>query len=241
MGNPAKAFVFKALAPAPHGYQQSYPQKNWMTCKVVMDQPLKPHFDWRRLVAFAAAYYQRAAGEVALAALPPQLRDLSAQQLQRRLRKVAQPTAAAGAVMAAAPTLSAEQQAVMAQIRQTDGCFLLFGATGSGKTEVYLQCVHRLLEETPDAQALVMVPEINLTPQLEARFKARFGPLVGEDAVRGRELTFTFQNDQPAAPAQLAGGAPGHGTYRARHPHGSVRIDACAGADHRRRGTRPEL
>ena len=139
--------------------------------------------DWRRLVAFAAAYYQRAAGEVALAALPPQLRDLSAQQLQRRLRKVAQPTAAAGAVMAAAPTLSAEQQAVMAQIRQTDGCFLLFGATGSGKTEVYLQCVQELLERQSDAQALVMVPEINLTPQLQARFQQRFGPLLGDDAV----------------------------------------------------------
>ena len=139
--------------------------------------------DWRRLVAFAAAYYQRAAGEVALAALPPQLRDLSAQQLQRRLRKVAQPTAAAGAVMAAAPTLSAEQQAVMAQIRQTDGCFLLFGATGSGKTEVYLQGVQELLERQSDAQALVMVPEINLTPQLQARFQQRFGPLLGDDAV----------------------------------------------------------
>jgi primosomal protein N' (replication factor Y) len=140
--------------------------------------------DWRRLVAFAATYYQRAAGEVALAALPPQLRDLSAQQLQRRLRKVAAPTAAAApAVAAAAPTLSAEQQAVMAQIRQAEGCFLLFGATGSGKTEVYLQCVQELLERQPDAQALVMVPEINLTPQLQARFQQRFGPLVGEDAV----------------------------------------------------------
>ncbi|MEO8545291.1 MAG: primosomal protein N' [Burkholderiaceae bacterium] len=139
---------------------------------------------WRRLVAFAAAYYQRAVGEVALAALPPQLRDLSAQQLQRRLRKLAQPVAIADpATDASGPTLSPEQHAVMEQIRQSDGCFLLFGATGSGKTEVYLQCVQELLTRQPDAQALVMVPEINLTPQLQDRFRQRFGPLYGDDAV----------------------------------------------------------
>ena len=140
--------------------------------------------EWRRLVGFAAAYYQRAVGEVALAALPPQLRDLSAIQLQRRLRKVA-PAQAAGAAAAprTGPALSPEQQGVMAQIRQGEGCFLLFGATGSGKTEVYLQCVQELLTERPDAQALVMVPEINLTPQLQDRFRQRFGPLYGEDAV----------------------------------------------------------
>jgi primosomal protein N' (replication factor Y) len=52
---------------------------------------------------------------------------------------------------------------------------LLFGATGSGKTEVYLQAVQSLLERGGGTQALVMVPEINLTPQLQQRFEARFG------------------------------------------------------------------
>jgi primosomal protein N' (replication factor Y) len=42
---------------------------------------------WRQLVGFAAHYYQRSAGEVALAALPPQLRDLDTQQLGRRLKR----------------------------------------------------------------------------------------------------------------------------------------------------------
>jgi primosomal protein N' (replication factor Y) len=42
---------------------------------------------WRRLVAFCAAYYQRSPGEVALAALPPQLRDLTPAQWQRRLAR----------------------------------------------------------------------------------------------------------------------------------------------------------
>ena len=128
---------------------------------------------WRELVSFAANYYQRGLGEVALAALPPQLRDLSSQQLARRLKRPAAeavPTSTPVAVPA-----TPEQAAALAQFATGDGCFLLFGATGSGKTEVYLQAVQRLFEADPLAQALVMVPEINLTPQLEERFVARFG------------------------------------------------------------------
>ncbi|WP_246174569.1 primosomal protein N' [Pandoraea terrigena] len=51
--------------------------------------------------------------------------------------------------------------------------FLLYGVTGSGKTEVYLRAVAEALRER-DAQVLVLVPEINLTPQLEGVFRARF-------------------------------------------------------------------
>ncbi len=137
---------------------------------------------WQQLLQFTAAYYQRAVGEVALAALPPQLRELTPDQLARRMQRQKPQSRPAGAALAA-PALTPEQAAAIAQIDAHAGPFLLFGATGSGKTEVYLHCVHRLLAADPQAQALVMVPEINLTPQLEARFKARFAPLYGEDAV----------------------------------------------------------
>ena len=137
---------------------------------------------WQQLLTFTASYYQRSAGEVALAALPPQLRELSPEQMARRLKRQKPAEGATGAVLAT-PALTPEQATVVGQIAAHPGPFLLFGATGSGKTEVYLHCVHKLLAADPDAQALVMVPEINLTPQLEERFKARFAPLYGEHAV----------------------------------------------------------
>ena len=74
--------------------------------------------------------------------------------------------------------LTDEQAIALAKIQQLPGFaqVLLHGVTGSGKTEVYLQAIAPLLQQ--GKSALVLVPEIGLTPQLTDRFRARFGKQV---------------------------------------------------------------
>ena len=74
--------------------------------------------------------------------------------------------------------LTPEQAAALRQIQAQSGFaqFLLHGVTGSGKTEIYLQAIAPLLQQ--GQSALVLVPEIGLTPQLTDRFRARFGERV---------------------------------------------------------------
>lgn len=85
--------------------------------------------------------------------------------------------AAPGASLSSAPApqLNQEQARAVQAILQDAQCFkpwLLHGITGSGKTEVYIQLLAEILPRS-GGQALVLVPEINLTPQLEARFRSR--------------------------------------------------------------------
>ncbi|MBD2804130.1 primosomal protein N' [Xenorhabdus sp. ZM] len=73
------------------------------------------------------------------------------------------------------PTLNTEQAIAVGAVRAEDQTFspwLLAGITGSGKTEVYLSILENILEQ--GKQALILVPEIGLTPQTIRRFKGRF-------------------------------------------------------------------
>jgi primosomal protein N' (replication factor Y) len=129
-----------------------------------------------RLLRFAAEYYHHPLGAVVTSMLPARLRR-AAEPRPQRPRRVAAATADIGppAPDTPAPVLTPDQQAAIAAIRARLGtfqAFLLLGVTGSGKTEVYLHAIAAALDA--GHQALLLVPEIALTPQLEALVAQRF-------------------------------------------------------------------
>jgi len=136
--------------------------------------PLSPQ--WLALAGFAAEYYQRPLGEVALPGLPRNLRVLTTVALDRAIKKLGKSDDVHDGTPAAAPELNPAQQAAADAIGGAVGFapFLLYGVTGSGKTEVYLQACAQVLAREPQGQILILVPEINLTPQLEGNIRARF-------------------------------------------------------------------
>lgn len=134
--------------------------------EILRDLPPLPA-DFFRLCEFASTYYQAAYGEVVLQALPVGLKRLDPPD-RRSGRATRKPEPIKP------PALTDEQVTALAAIDPAAGfsVHLLHGVTGSGKTEVYLRLVEQAL--ALGRQALLLVPEINLTPQLEGRVRARF-------------------------------------------------------------------
>ncbi len=149
--------------------------------QAVRHQLLPLSAQWLALCRFAADYYQRPLGEVALSGLPKNLRALTTVALDRGLKKLQQAVTVPDATPTDVTRLNSAQQHAADAIASASGFAptLLYGVTGSGKTEVYLQAAAQILahNETDHdnlSQILILVPEINLTPQLEGNIRARF-------------------------------------------------------------------
>ncbi len=152
--------------------------------------------EWLALVRFAARYYHRTLGEVALPSLPGPLRQADRYTLSspsaheprvahlpsidraiKRAARAASDHATHGQPAVDVIELNAMQADALADILdgRTSGApllpMLLYGVTGSGKTEVYLRAIADTI--AAGLQALVLVPEINLTPQLAETFQQR--------------------------------------------------------------------
>ncbi|MCK9386820.1 MAG: primosomal protein N' [Sulfuritalea sp.] len=142
---------------------------------ILRDMPALPS-EWLALCEFCARYYQTPLGEVTSFALPPMLRRGKLPRMKKQeSTEIAVPSApSARDTVPALPQLLAAQQAAVEAIAGIEGfhTLLLHGVTGSGKTEVYLRAIAAVLAR--GGQALMLVPEIALTPQLEGRVAARF-------------------------------------------------------------------
>src|SRR5438105_11296336 len=130
-----------------------------------------------RLAAFVADHYAAPLDEVIRAIVPPRVRAVTARPPRSRARRSRILARAGAGEAVAAPLLEPAQRSAVERIciavaRQEAETFLLHGVTASGKTEVYLAVLETVLRS--GGQALVLVPEIALTPQAVGRFAARF-------------------------------------------------------------------
>jgi primosomal protein N' (replication factor Y) (superfamily II helicase) len=152
---------------------------------------------------------------------PARALELVAPRLPKRRK--AQPPAAAVHALAGeaepAELTTAQREAlarVTAGLERGGGSYLLHGETGSGKTEVYLQACAEALAR--DRAAIVLVPEIALTPQAVGRFRARFGDGVAllhsglsEAARRDERVRIAAGDARVVVGARSAVFAPVHG------------------------------
>lgn len=132
------------------------------------EHPVLDH-DVLDLLLFASRYYQQPPGQFIFAALPNLLR-LARKPGQPRNRRETPAIPDTTTI-----SLTDEQQAALARVQGLFGQFqpvLLHGVTGSGKTEIYLRLIDRVL--AAGGQVLMLVPEIRLTPQLFSRLAGRF-------------------------------------------------------------------
>ena len=120
-------------------------------------------------IQWLANYYHFPIGQIADLCFPP---------LGKKANKSKKKSPIPEAEQSFAPVLTEEQTKCIESIcsKPSFGVHLLYGVTGSGKTEVYFQTIQRVIAQ--GKQVVVLVPEISLTPQLLHRFSARFGDCI---------------------------------------------------------------
>lgn len=143
------------------------PASKLRAVKYFLDDEPVFNADVLQLCQWASGYYHYPIGEVLFAALPKLLR-------QNKKIEATQNIFAENSKSEKLILNSAQQFAVDNILQSQDKfkTFLLYGITGSGKTEVYLHVLEKILSQ--GKQALVLVPEIALTPQTVKRFTERF-------------------------------------------------------------------
>lgn len=127
-----------------------------------------------KILHWASDYYHHPIGEVVTSFLPTNLRNV-----QQTLEAQDESIEALKDEHKFSKKLNAQQTKAVQFLSALKGFMptLLYGVTGSGKTEVYIRCISK--ELLSNKSVLVLTPEIALTPQLEERVKEQFGSLVG--------------------------------------------------------------
>jgi primosomal protein N' (replication factor Y) len=133
------------------------------------------------MAEFAATYYQRPVGEVLIPSIPKMWRQKNKWELLGKEKKVSKASDAVKNTKAKTEdeiSLNKEQLFIVEKlwkqsISKKFSCNLLQGVTGSGKTLTYLNWLKKILDDG-ESQVMIMVPEINLTPQLEASVEQAF-------------------------------------------------------------------
>lgn len=150
--------------------------------KVQAIAPLQPiSSDVMAMAEFAAIYYQRPIGEVLIPSIPKMWRQKNKWELlgkEKRLSKTSAATKNTKAQPGNEISLNEEQLFIVEKlwnqsISKKFSCNLLQGITGSGKTLTYLRWLKKILDDD-ESQVMIMVPEINLTPQLESSIEQAF-------------------------------------------------------------------
>lgn len=162
------AFVLGFPTESPVGIEKLRPIEGVLVPQPIFDERMLKFFRW------LSEYYCHPLGEVITAAIPAQY--WKPKKTSKRKRKALDPALLTGLAppQTERPTLNEEQRlAVNSILGENEGRpVLLHGVTGSGKTEVYMNVLDALLQQGKGA--IVLVPEIALTPQLLGRFSQRF-------------------------------------------------------------------